>query len=161
MDKDIENRIVEELKKYFGDKLVSVVLFGSQARGTANEHSDIDLVVIAKSVPSDWRKQDDIITDISLSEGLADIPISVILNNPEEIISSLNVIQPLMFGILKNYKILYDSDSFFDTQSQIYRKRMQEWDVQEIADHTWRVGIIAEDAKRRANSKSLSSGSTN
>ncbi|MDQ1317723.1 MAG: uncharacterized protein QG641_400 [Candidatus Poribacteria bacterium] len=151
MNKDIENKIVKELKKFFGDKLVSVVLFGSQARGTANEYSDIDLVVIAKRIPSDWRKQDEVIRKVRWSEGLSDLPVSIILKNPTMVKSSLSVIQPLLFGILKSYKVLYDPTNFFETQAEIYRKKMKKWRVEEIADHTWHVGVIAEDARRRIN----------
>jgi len=151
MDKDIENKIVEELKKFFGDKLASIVLFGSQARGTANEHSDIDLVVIAKGIPSDWRKQDEVIREVRWSEGLSDLPISIILKSPYSVKSILNTIQPLLFGILKSYKILYDLEDFFEKQAKIYRKNMKDWKVIEIGDQVWEVGIIAENARRRIN----------
>jgi hypothetical protein len=151
MDKDIENKIVEGIKKHFGDKLVSIVLFGSQARGTANEYSDIDLLVIAKKIPSDWRKQDEVIREVRWSEGLSDLPISIILKSPYSVESILNTIQPLLFGILKSYKILYDLEDFFEKQARIYRKNMQDWKVVEIGDQVWEVGIIAENARRRIN----------
>jgi len=65
MDRSLEQKITEKRKKHFGFELVSIVLFGSQARGTADEHSDIDLLlVIAEGVPSDWRQQRDIVNKI-------------------------------------------------------------------------------------------------
>jgi predicted nucleotidyltransferase len=151
MDKAIENRIVEGIKRYFGSRLISIVLFGSQARGTATEHSDIDLVVIVKGMPSNWRKQKEINIEVRWIEELSDLPVSIILKNPTTVKSSLSVIQPLLFGILKSYKVLYDPTNFFETQAEIYRKKMKKWKVEEIADHTWRVGVIAEDARRRIN----------
>jgi len=155
MDKDIENRIIEGIKKHFGDKLVSIVLFGSQARGTATEHSDIDLVVIAKGVPSNWRKQKEIILVVRWSEELSSLPVSIILKNPTTVKSSLSVIQPLLFGILKSYKVLYDSTNFFETQAEIYRKNMKKWRVEEIGEDAWRVGVIADEARKKANSGSI------
>jgi predicted nucleotidyltransferase len=149
MDKSTEHTIVEEIRKHFGAELLSVVLFGSQARGTADEHSDIDLVVIAEGIPKDWRQQDEIIVELRMSPGLISLPVSIILKSPDVVIASLDTVQPLLFGILKSYKVLYDPGNFFETQAEIYRKRMQEWDVQEIDDHVWQVGIIARNAKKR------------
>lgn len=159
MDKSTEHTIIEEMRRQFGPKLVSVVLFGSQARGTADEHSDIDLLVIAEEVPTDWRQQSKIICELRISPRLVDLPVSIILNRPDAVKASLDTVQPLLFGILKSYKVLYDPRDFFETQAQIYRKHMREWDVQEIDDHVWRVGVIAEYAKRKANSKGVLSGS--
>jgi len=155
MDKNIENRIIEGIKKHFSDKLVSIVLFGSQARGTANEHSDIDLIVIAKRIPSDWRKQDEVIRNVRWSNGLSDLPVSIILKSPYNVKSILNTIQPLLFGILKSYKVLYDPTNFFETQAEIYRKNMKKWRVEEIGEDAWRVGVIADEARKRANSGSI------
>lgn len=81
------------------------------------------------------------------------LPVSIILKSPDVVIGSLDAVQPLLFGILKSYKALYDLDNFFETQAEVYRKHMQEWDVQEIDDHVWQVGIIAEEAKRKAMSR--------
>jgi predicted nucleotidyltransferase len=159
MDKAIEHTIIEEMKEYFGSELMSVVLFGSQARGTADEHSDIDLVVIAESIPKDWRQQDEMINELRMSPGLVKLPVSIILKSPDVVRASLDTVQPLLFGILKSYKVLYDPSSFFERQAEVYRKRMQEWDVQEIGDHVWEVGVIARNAKREANSKGFLSGS--
>ena len=41
----------ETLKSALTDRLVSVVLFGSVARGEATPFSDIDLLVVAKGLP--------------------------------------------------------------------------------------------------------------
>lgn len=158
MDRSIEHKIIRGMREYFGDELVSLVLFGSQARGTADEHSDIDLLVIVEEVPSDWRKQRDIVNELRMCPELVKLPVSIFLQSPNVVRASLDTVQPLLFGILKDYKVLYDPEDFFETQAQIYRKHMQEWDVQEVDDYVWRVGIIAEDAKKRANSASILSG---
>ena len=43
--------VVAALKGGLGDKLTAVVLFGSRARGDANEDSDWDLLLIARDLP--------------------------------------------------------------------------------------------------------------
>jgi predicted nucleotidyltransferase len=50
--KKLEKIITEfrqALEKIYGDKLINLVLYGSQARGDATEDSDIDMMVILKS----------------------------------------------------------------------------------------------------------------
>ena len=42
---------VEALQRGLGDRLISVVLFGSRARGEAAEDSDWDLLVLARDLP--------------------------------------------------------------------------------------------------------------
>ena len=50
--KKLEKIITEfrqALEKIYGDKLINLVLYGSQARGDATEYSDIDVMVILRS----------------------------------------------------------------------------------------------------------------
>ena len=159
MDERTEHTIIEEMKRYFGSELVSVVLFGSQARGTADEHSDIDLVVIVEGMSSEWDEQKEIILELKMSPKLLALPVSIILKSPDVVKASLETIQPLLFGILKSYRVLHDPEGFFEAQAGIYRERMQEWNVREIGDHVWKVGATPEDAKKKADSASLLSGS--
>jgi len=66
--------ILKEFKQktaeLYGDRLKKVVLYGSYARGQANdEHSDIDLAVVLAGTVEPCREIDrmiDIITDINL-----------------------------------------------------------------------------------------------
>ena len=66
--------ILKEFKRktaeLYGDRLKKIVLYGSYARGQANdEHSDIDLAVVLEGTVEPCREIDrmiDIITDINL-----------------------------------------------------------------------------------------------
>lgn len=40
------NMFINELKKRLGDKLVKVILFGSYAKGYADEYSDVDVLIV-------------------------------------------------------------------------------------------------------------------
>jgi predicted nucleotidyltransferase len=51
LDLTILNKIAKCYKEYMGDRLVSIVLFGSHARGDAKETSDYDLFIIARELP--------------------------------------------------------------------------------------------------------------
>jgi len=72
---------VQQVAAHYGDDVVSITLYGSQARGEAHEESDIDLfVVVRRDTPSlrqaltdlAWRVQfehDVVISDIIRSVG--------------------------------------------------------------------------------------------
>jgi predicted nucleotidyltransferase len=49
---EILNELKERLSEIYGDRLVRLVLFGSQARGDAEEGSDIDVMVVLKGLVS-------------------------------------------------------------------------------------------------------------
>lgn len=49
---EILEKIVLESKEIFGEKLNSVILFGSYARGDYEEESDIDILILA-DIPSE------------------------------------------------------------------------------------------------------------
>ena len=65
----LSNQLKAEIKKRLTSKfdIEKIILFGSQARGTANRHSDVDLLIISKNVRNRLKLIDQI--DISL-EGL-------------------------------------------------------------------------------------------
>ena len=48
------DQVVEALRAALGERLVSVVLFGSRARGDAKPESDWDLLVIAGELPESY-----------------------------------------------------------------------------------------------------------
>jgi len=60
----------EKVEKLYGKRLKKIILYGSYARGQANdEHSDIDLAVVLEGTVEPCREIDrmiDIITDINL-----------------------------------------------------------------------------------------------
>ena len=43
---EIITELRQELTKLYGDQLKKLILYGSQARGDANEDSDIDLMIV-------------------------------------------------------------------------------------------------------------------
>ena len=109
---DLLKRLVDELKEYFGDELISVILYGSFARGEAKKESDIDLLVICEDLPKEKLKRQDIFLRIEggVERGIGDLPfISPILKTKEE----AKVLSPLYLDMVEDAKILYDKDDFF------------------------------------------------
>ena len=54
----IARSVAVDLRALYGDRLQQVLLFGSYARGTAHEESDIDLLVVLDSLESAAREMD-------------------------------------------------------------------------------------------------------
>ena len=64
-------RIAGAVREQFGDSVVDIRLFGSHARSTAHEESDVDVAVVLNE--AGWETRRDIIdlaTDIGLAQGL-------------------------------------------------------------------------------------------
>jgi uncharacterized protein (DUF433 family) len=67
--KTILSEVKKELKNLYNDNLVDIVLYGSYARGDYDQNSDIDLLVVLKSIDtvgSEIDKIVDAIYDINL-----------------------------------------------------------------------------------------------
>jgi predicted nucleotidyltransferase len=81
------DRIVVSLKTGLGDRLVSIVLFGSKARRDEHPDSDWDLLVIARELPEHRLER-----LFSMKEMLPDqlrSKVSLLAKTPEEFESSL------------------------------------------------------------------------
>lgn len=59
---EIYERLIQGLQEIYGDLLISVVLYGSVARGTQTDESDIDIAVLIKK--GQTRKMYDKMTDL-------------------------------------------------------------------------------------------------
>lgn len=67
--KIILSEVKKELKKLYKENLIDIILYGSYARGDYNENSDIDLLVVLKSIETVGKETDkivDAIYDINL-----------------------------------------------------------------------------------------------
>ncbi len=117
------DRYVGLLAQRFGDRLVSVVLFGSRARAQARPESDIDLLVVIRDLPRNrWQRY----------EGFADLArevspdfaamLALILATPEE----AGNVKPYYLGMLSGHEILYDRDAFFAGVLERLRGRLAE-----------------------------------
>jgi predicted nucleotidyltransferase len=119
MIEKILNEFVEECKKKFGKNLVSIVLCGSCARGKARETSDIDVLVIAKKLPSNVWEGDKIIEEITWKffERYNEC-LEAILTTPQEIKIVMRKENPFFYGLLTSYKIIYKKKNFFQNSLQ-------------------------------------------
>ncbi len=81
-----------------------VVLFGSQARGTAKEWSDVDLLVVMDNVPNKRR------VAVEIRRSLGDLPISkdIVIATPDEITRRGHVVGTVLRAALREGTIVYE-----------------------------------------------------
>ena len=120
MKKRFFERIVKCYKDYLGNDLISIVLFGSQARNDNTGHSDYDIFITAKRLPKSPLERLLYIRKPIVAK--FEQKISIIAKTPEEVESSF---PPLFLDIGIDGKILYDSGFFKEKIARI-RKLMRE-----------------------------------
>ncbi len=105
MNYTIMNELVEGLKVIFCDRLVSIILYGSVARGTATDESDIDIAIIIKDAKNQsWQ---DKLIDFTLALDLKyDKVFSVIDIDYEEYTKWENVL-PFYKNVKKDGVVLW------------------------------------------------------
>ena len=141
----ILEEFVGECKKKFKENLVSIVLFGSYARGEFKEESDVDLLVILNELPDSWKER------TKLFEGLVDEIwkkykkyIEIIPLTKEETLENLKDKTPLFLTFLLGMKVLYDSE-FFTPEFRKFASEVSkdEFIYVDKEDREWRLKELA------------------
>ena len=114
----IIKHLVDELVRYFGEDLYSVILYGSIARGDWRNDSDIDILIIADNLPRSRLDRQRIFIEIEqyLEDEVKRLwdsgyyhDFSPILKTPEE----AKRFSPLYLDMVEDAVILYDKNNFF------------------------------------------------
>ena len=111
--------LLEGLRRVFGEKLVSVVVYGSVARGEPTLGSDIDVLVVVESLPRRRLKRQELFEQAEryVEHYLEDlrgrgynIDFSPILLTPEEAARH----RPLYLDMIVDGVIVYDKGGFME-----------------------------------------------
>ncbi len=122
-------RVAEACRSVYGDRLVSLVVFGSVARGTPNADSDIDLLIVAEGLPRGRtrRMQEFRAVKALLAPALAHSSaqgvhtrLSPILKTPEEVRAG----SALFLDMTEDAKTLVDRDGFMEGYLRDLRGRL-------------------------------------
>lgn len=100
---------VERVKEHEKENLSKIILFGSVARGEANEDSDIDVIVVLREHSS--RHSEELVgisSDIMWEMDFDDNAYLQLITMSEEESNGLNYYE-LMFNVDKEGVIIYDS----------------------------------------------------
>ena len=119
---DLE-RFARRLRDHFKTALVSVVFYGSRARGEARPHSDLDCLVIAEGLPGSRLERHGIMLGLAreVSEEFADALSCLSLTTDEA-----RHVHPFYLGMLSGHRILHDKGGFFAAVLGRLRLRLAE-----------------------------------
>lgn len=131
------NNMLKILKEEFKDDLISVVVYGSVARGDNRNDSDVDLLIIMKNLPKDsmlkrirlfeTKVEDKLNLDEYWKMGYY-ISLSPVLKTPEE----AEKFSPLYLDMVYDAVILYDRNYFFTSILQKLRDRLKELGAERV-----------------------------
>ena len=129
--------IADKLEEILQDDLVSVLLFGSAARGEAGESSDIDILIVAEKFGSEGRFEvfNAIEKDLKASDEYQDIKenklgtlISPVPLTPSEVENNPSILLDMVTdGIM-----LYDVDDFIENKMKSLRKKLKKMGSKKI-----------------------------
>ena len=136
---EVLDTVVERCKTILGETLVSVILFGSVARGLQDSRSDIDvLVVVNKDINSEFLR--DIRIEMLFKYS---VKLDLILMNKKDVIDNFEHFSPLFLSFALGISVLVD-DGFFEREYVKFLNQLKEehikyveggkvWDLQEIS----------------------------
>src|SRR3972149_11873802 len=106
MNIEFESLLIEAYRSHLGDDLISIVIFGSRARGYHTENSDFDILIIAAHLPERYLARMGYIREPLFK---FDEKVQVLAKTPAEFDS---IFPPLYLDIALDGKILVDRDGF-------------------------------------------------
>ncbi len=124
----IKGPLLQKARRLYGSRLVSLVVFGSVARGTDGPHSDLDLLVVARGLPQGRLKRVREFEPLEeeLEEALKGLgrcgEVSVVFKTPEEALRG----SPLFLDMVEDACILFDHERFFEQLLERLGQRLRE-----------------------------------
>lgn len=134
----------ESILNYYGERLVSLVIFGSFSRGTHTPESDIDLLLIVEKLHKRKMKRiEEFINNVE--DKINNIPnyISPIIKTPEEISHG----SPILLDMVSDSIILYDKNNFFKKIIERLKKRLNELGSKRVFKGTKWYWVLKPDLK--------------
>lgn len=122
---------------YYGDRLITLAVFGSVGRDTFRPDSDIDLLIIAENLPRGRipRVEEFLEVEKRLEPLLADLRkkgidtyLSPIIKQRDEVLKG----SLLFLDMIEDAKILYDKDDFFKNYLNSLREKLQKMGAKKI-----------------------------
>ncbi|MDP3046948.1 MAG: nucleotidyltransferase domain-containing protein [Chloroflexota bacterium] len=139
----ILDHLAKQAVERWGSDLVSIVLFGSFARGDPHPYSDIDLLLVVENLPGGWRERSTselAMERLGLQRGR---PLQVILVEPTEVHFAVDTIMPLLLEIREGFHCLFDRERFFQNEMVRLEETLVVRGVHRLAEHKWEVPELA------------------
>lgn len=121
LEQDVAELSVEALRRGLGERLLSVVLFGSRARGDNLETSDWDMLVIAHDLPERPLVRRFYLKDLLPVSCRG--AVSILARTPSEFRSQL---PSLYLDIALDGRILYDPTGYMTGELAVLKRLMRQ-----------------------------------
>jgi len=127
----LKDLLLVECQQFYGERLVSVVIFGSIARGTYSPASDLDVLIVAEALPPGRMKRIEEFLNVekrlepflaSLKKDNLYTEISPVFKTPQEAMKG----SLLFLDMVEDAVILFDRDQFFGRLLEKLRQRLKE-----------------------------------
>lgn len=105
--KKMLEELAESLKNIYGDKLKTVVLYGSVARGTQTDDSDIDIMILIDGNNDELRQYDDKLNDVSTDFSLRYLKVLSVVDISYQEYEDWKTLSPFYKNVSEEGVILY------------------------------------------------------
>lgn len=105
--KSILEKLSDSLLELYGDKLKTIILYGSVARGTATVESDVDIMVLVDSTTEELKKYEDKLCDVSTEFALEYLKVFSIIDVCYEEFSEWKQVLPFYRNVASEGVVLY------------------------------------------------------
>jgi predicted nucleotidyltransferase len=121
--------VCASVQHHYGDRLVSLVVFGSIGRGTPRPDSDLDLLIVAEGLPRGRvaRVEDFAAVEAALASQLRagrnagfSTECSPVFKTPDELLAG----GPLLLDMVDDAKVLCDREGFFSGAMEQLKERL-------------------------------------
>ena len=140
---DLVTKVVAAVQTVYAERLVSIVLYGSVARGTMRPDSDLDLLIVARDLPRGRLKRVEEFESIertmaedfrhAASQGIT-TTLAPVFKTPEEVLAG----SPLFLDMVEDARVLHDRNGFFSQELARLRNRLAELGAKRIwQGKTW------------------------
>ena len=122
-------RLEQEVRLAYGDRLVTLAIFGSVARESATPESDVDLLIVATDLPRGRMKRvsefEQVETSLKneleiMAENGIQAYLSPIFKTPDEVEAGSPLFLDMIFDVL----IRYDRENFFKNFLEGFKRRL-------------------------------------
>ncbi len=135
--RSVLGKLLKNLLEVFDENLVSMVVFGSVARGEYRRDSDVDLLLVVEGLPKGRLKRTGLFEKAEEKlekdlEKLFDkgyyISFSPIIKTPEE----ASKISPLYLDMVEDAVIVYDKNGFFEKILKKLERKLKELGAERV-----------------------------